>query len=118
MPTSAEARGAWDAECVFLPDLTPDTTLLVHTLNSLYRIVICQWPDVSVQGGLFFPTPTSACVSGATLGGSAIRSNCICVGLFVEICSGDRRVTTSRVRAIIVVQATTGGGAAQRQSVC
>lgn len=102
-------NGTKGVECVFLPDLRPSTTLLVQTVNSLYRVVIDRWPDVSVQGGAFFPQPASAQVTGATTGGSAVRNGCICVGLFVELCAGGRRITTSRVRAIIVVEAFEAG---------
>ena len=39
-----------DTAGVHLRDLPPFTTLLVWTLNSLYRVVITQWPEVYIQG--------------------------------------------------------------------
>ena len=62
-----------DTEGVHLRDLPPFTTLLVWTMNSLYRVVVTQWPEVYIQGGAFFPDPTLAHVDGASLGGSCLR---------------------------------------------
>jgi hypothetical protein len=95
-----------DVEGVHLRHLQPFTTVLVQTMNSLYRVVITHWPDVSVQGGAFFPEPTSACVDGASIGGSCLRVGWIGVGLRVEIRSGGRRIITSPVRAITTEQAS------------
>lgn len=91
-----------DIECVDLRALPPFTTVLVQTVNSLYRVVTTCGPDVSVQGGDFFPEATSAYLEGASIGGSCLRVGCICVGLFVEIRSCDRRIITSPVLAITV----------------
>jgi len=89
-----------DVAGVYLRDLPPFTSLLVWTTNSLYRVVITQWPEVYVQGGHFFPEPTAAYVDGATSGASGLRVGWIGVGLLVEIRSRGRRITTSPVRAI------------------
>jgi hypothetical protein len=95
-----------NVECVHLRHLQPFTTLLVRTLNSLYRVVITDGPSVSVQGGAFFPEATSAYLGGASTGGAAIRVGCICVGLRVEIHAGDQVIVTSPVRAITHVRAS------------
>jgi hypothetical protein len=95
-----------DSKCVRLRHLPPFTTLLVRTVNSLYRVVITQGSDVFVQGGAFFPEPTSAYVEGASIGGSCLEVDCICVGLLVEIRSGGRRIITSPVLAITTVLVT------------
>ena len=87
-------------EGVCLRDLPPFTTLLVRTTNSLYRVVIADWPRVYIQGGAFFPDPTAAYLDGASAGGSCLKVGWIGVGLLVEIRSGSRRIITSRVRAI------------------
>lgn len=87
-------------EGVHLRHLPPFTTLLVRTMNSLYRVVITHWPEVYVQGGAFFPDPTSVCLDGASIGGSCLRVAWIGVGLVVEIRSGGRRIITSPVRSI------------------
>jgi len=87
-----------------LRNLPPFTTLLVRTMNSSYRVVITHWPEVYVQGGAFFPDPTSAYLDGANIGGS-LRAGWIGVDLSVEFRSGGRRIVTSRVRAITTEQA-------------
>jgi hypothetical protein len=91
---------------VHLRDLPPFTTLLVWTMNSLYRVVITHWPEVYVQGGAFFPDPTLAYVDGSSIGGSCPRIGWIGVGLLVRIRSGGRHITTSPVLAITIEQAS------------
>ena len=91
---------------VHLRDLPPFTTLLVWTLNSLYRVVVTQWPEVYLQGGAFFPDPTLAHVNGASFGGSCLRVGWISAGLLVEIRSGGQRIITSPVVAITTEQAS------------
>ena len=94
-----------DTAGVHLRDLPPFTTLLVWTMNSVYRVIITHWPEVYIQGGAFFPDPTSAYVDGASIGGSCLRVGWIGVGLLVEIRSGGRRIITSPVFAITTEQA-------------
>jgi hypothetical protein len=89
---------------VHLRDLPPFTTLLVWTLNSLYRVVITQWPEVYIQGGAFFPDPAPAYVDGASSGGSCLRVGWIGVGLLMEIHSGGRHIMTSPVLAVATEQ--------------
>lgn len=89
-----------DTAGVHLRDLPPFTTLLIWTMNSLYRVFVTHWPEVYVQGGAFFPDPTPACIDGASLGGTCLRVGWICAGLFVEIRSEGQHIITSRVLAI------------------
>ena len=93
-----------EIECVRLSLLPPFTTLLVRTVDSLYRIVIMPGPDVYVQGGAFFPEAASAYINAASAGGNHLTVGCICVGWNAEIHSGNWRVTTSPVRAITSVE--------------
>ena len=95
-----------DTAGVHLRDLPPFTTLLIWTMNSLYRVVVTHWPEVYVQGGAFFPDPTLAYVDGASFGGSCLRVGWIGAGLFVEIRSGGQRIITSRVLAVTTEQAS------------
>ena len=95
-----------DIKCVDLRSLPPFTTVLVGTVNSVYRVVTTCGPDVSVQGGVFFPEATWAHLEGASIGGSCLRAGCICVGMLIEIRSSDRRIITSAVLAIRTVQAS------------
>lgn len=94
-----------DTAGVHLRDLPPFTTLLVWTMNSLYRVVVTHWPEVYVQGGAFFPDPTLAYVDGASFGGSSLRLGWISKDLLVEIRSGGRLIITSPVVAITTEQA-------------
>jgi hypothetical protein len=80
--------------------LPPFTTLLVRTVNSLYRLVVTPGAEVYVQGGAYFPDPTSAHIDGASIGGSSVRIGRICVGLLVQIRSKDLCILTSPVCGI------------------
>lgn len=87
-------------EGVHVHRLPPLTTLLVRTTNSLYRIVVTEGCSIYVQGGEFFPDPTSAQLDGASLGGGFLRVGWIGVGLLMEIRATGRRIVTSPVLAI------------------
>ena len=89
-------------EGVHLRQLPPLTTLLVRTTNSLYRIVVTEGSNVYIQGGAFFPDPTSAHLDGATIGGSLLNVGWIHVGFLMQIRAGGRRILTSPIRAITI----------------
>jgi hypothetical protein len=89
-------------EGVHLRNLPPFTTLLVRTTNSLYRVVIAEGLEVYVQGGAFFPDPTSAYLDGASSSGSCLRVGWIGIGLTVQIRCGDQCIITSPVRGIVI----------------
>ena len=74
-------------------------------MNSVYRVVLTTGREVYVQGGVFFPDPTSAYLDGASVGGSCIKDGWIGVGLLVQIRTGNRCVITSPVRGITTEQA-------------
>jgi hypothetical protein len=93
-------------DSVRLTELPPMTTLLVWTMNSFYRVVVNDGADVYVQGGTFFPEPTSAHVDGASFGGGMLMVGWIGVGLLIEFHAGDTRVVTSPVLAITREPAT------------
>lgn len=95
-----------DTAGVHLRHLPPFTTLLVWTMNSLYRVVVTQWPEVYIQGGAFFPDPTLACVHGASVGGRWLRVGWIGTGLLVEIRSGGQHIITSPILAITTERAS------------
>src|SRR6185503_8655050 len=87
---------------VTLSDLEPGTRITVATNNSTYRIDVINGAKgrAIVIGGSVFPQPPDVRVEGATDGGSAINSGWIGVGLRLELTSGMRRITTSRVKAV------------------
>jgi hypothetical protein len=94
--TSAVAR----ANGVHLRDLEPMTTLIVHTRNSQYRIIVTPGDTVLVEGGQFFPSLTEARFSGASVGGSFLKVGWIGIGLRMELQSDGRRIITSPVHDI------------------
>lgn len=89
-----------------LRDLPTLTLLRVWTMNSVYRLVIADAPEVLLQGGPFFPEWTAARLDGATVSG-LIEIGWIGVGLPMEICAAGRRIVTSPVRAITIEDAST-----------
>lgn len=93
-------------DSVHLAKLPPMTTLLVWTMNSFYRVVVTDGANVYVQGGTFFPEPTSAHVDGASIGGGMLVVGWIGVGLLIEFHAGDTRVVTSPVLAITKERST------------
>ena len=87
---------------VDLRALDPITRLLVRTENSLYRITVRE-PHrraVWVQGGLFFPETTRACLSGSSFGGSCLKMGWVGIGLHMEFHDDGTWIITSRVRSI------------------
>jgi hypothetical protein len=90
---------------VNLHDLPPFTTLLLRTMNSVYLVVTTPGPEVYVQGGAF-PDRTSAYLEGSAIGGSCLELGWIGVGLRLKLRSRGRRIITSPVLAITVVQAS------------
>jgi hypothetical protein len=87
-------------EGIQLSELTPLTTLVVWTWNTQYRFTIVGGRCVCVQGGTFFPDPTSARLDGASRGGGSLIDGWICVGLNIELRAGHTRIMTSPVVAI------------------
>ncbi len=87
-------------DSVNVPDLPPLTTVLVWTMNSLYRVVVTEGANVYVQGGSFFRNPTSAHLEGATIDGKSLMVGRIAVGLLMELRTVDDHVVTSPVLAI------------------
>ena len=78
------------------------TTLLVRTMNSLYRLVIVEATDVCVQGGEFFRNPERASLEGSSTERRCLKVGWIGVGRMMEIRSEGRRITTSPVRGIVI----------------
>jgi hypothetical protein len=103
-PQSATLDGftriAGDVDGVNVRALEPFTSVLVRTKNSTYRIDVRGGTAAMVQGGQFFPTPTSAEVCGATMGGSFIKVGWIGVGFCLEFIADGQRIITTRVRTI------------------
>ena len=92
------------AEGVGLAELDALTTLIVRTLNSLYRVVVLEppRPRILIQGGHFFPEFTEAHLAGASFGGSMLKLSWLGCGLRMEVCSEGQRIITSPVQSIKV----------------
>ncbi len=84
--------------------LTTLDSVEVRTRNSTYHITILNALEsrVLVSGGAFFPTPSLATISGASLGGSMLKRGVILNGFQFEILTGRDRIVTTRVRDIQV----------------
>jgi hypothetical protein len=57
---------------------------------------------VIAVGGSVFPDHTEVRVEGSTDGGSVLKCGWIGVGLRLEMTRGMRRITTSRVKAVVI----------------
>ncbi len=91
-------------DSVNVQDLPPLTTVLVWTMNSLYRVVVTEGSNVYVQGGDYFHDPTSAHLEGASVKGGLLLVGRIAVGLLMELRTVDNHVVTSPVLAITTEQ--------------
>ena len=100
------AREVAATEGVNIRELEPLTTLLVQTMNSLYRIIPLEVgrSRIMVQGGQFFPDLVEAHLAGSTFGGSFLKMHWIGVGLHMEINANGERIVTSPVRSFRIEQ--------------
>jgi hypothetical protein len=100
----------FDSDCengVTLNELEPGTRITVVTNNSTYRLDLIDGAEsrVTAVGGSMFPEPTEVRVEGASAGEGPIKSGWIGVGLRLELTSGVKRITTSRVKAVDIASA-------------
>src|SRR5262245_4454367 len=93
-----------DFDRVYVRELPPLTTLLVETRNSSYRIVVKENANICVQGGPYFPEPTSAHLVGARLLGAGLQVDWLEVCLLMMITAGAKHFVTSPIRAITTGQ--------------
>jgi hypothetical protein len=89
-----------DLTGVDLRRLPAFTTLLVRTVNTVYRVVTTPGSQVYVQGGTSLPNPTAAYLDAVGIGGSGLVDDWIGVGLLMRIRTADECVTTSPVLGI------------------
>jgi hypothetical protein len=87
-----------------IESLDVGTSLIVSTCNSEYRLIVLDGlrRSVLVKGGLLLPDATPACLQGASVGGSFVRTGWIGIGLRLEILVDRKRIVTSRVRSVAV----------------
>jgi hypothetical protein len=108
-PRRAASLDAWLtrdwSQAVHLASLEAFQQLQVCTQNTLYElIVINQSGDVQVRGGKYFPDWTPARLAGCTAGGSFLKRLAITLGLQMEFECDRRRIVTSPVRTIALLQ--------------
>ena len=108
-PRPAASLDVWLArdwsESVHLGELEEFQQIHVCTRNSLYEfVVVSPRGDVRVRGGKYFPDWTVARLTGCTAGGSFLKRHTITLGLQIEIEIGLRRIVTSPVRTIALLQ--------------
>ena len=84
--------------------LESGTTLLVHTRNTQYRLVVLNAARlmVLVKGGHLFRHEAEARFNGCTCGGSTLKSGWIGVGFRMDLWADGRRIITSSVRSVTV----------------
>jgi hypothetical protein len=108
-PRVATSLDAWLArdwsQGVHLAALDEFQQLHICTQNTLYEIIVINHcGDVRVRGGRYFPDWTAARLAGSTAGGSCLRRLGINLGLQLEFELDRRRIITSPVRTIAVLQ--------------
>jgi hypothetical protein len=90
---------------VHLPSLDEFQQVNVCTQNTLYEIIVInRGGDVRVRGGRFFPEWTAARLAGSTAGGSCLKRLGINLGLRMELEVERRRIVTSPVCSISVLE--------------
>lgn len=104
--TSLEAWAALDwSNGIHVPELEEFQRVQVCTRNTLYElIVVDRCGDVRVRGGRYFPEWTAVRFAGSTAGGSFLKQLAIIIGLRMEFEIGLRRIVTSPVHTIAVLQ--------------
>jgi hypothetical protein len=108
-PRFAASLDAWLArdwsQAVHVGSLEEFQQVQVCTQNTLYElIVINHCGDVRVRGGRYFPDWTPARFAGSTAGGSFLKRLAINLGLQMEFELDCRRIITSPVRTIAILQ--------------
>jgi hypothetical protein len=93
------------SNCVHLETLDEFQQIHVCTENTLYELVIVSHRgDVRVRGGRYFPEWTPARLAGCTAGGSFLKRLALNVGLQMEFEIDFRRIVTSPIRTIAILQ--------------
>lgn len=72
---------------VQVEQLDPVETLIVHTRNSRYEIIVVEphSAQILVRGGKFLPVYTPATLAGASLGGSFLKVHGVYIGFRMEL---------------------------------
>jgi hypothetical protein len=85
--------------------LPPGTIILAETRNSIYEIEILE-KGVEIQGGKYFPKPTSIPFHGSTWGGSMLKVGWIGYDMHMEMghpTEPAKYITTTRVKRARII---------------
>ena len=91
---------------IFLERLNPFDTILLHTQNSTYRILLLD-PGTGralVEGGSYLLEPTEGFLKGSALPGSAFNEGAVSVGGRLEMWVNEKVFLTSPVKSLEVKQ--------------
>jgi len=91
---------------VVLGELKPFDTILLHTHNSDYRILLLD-PKTGralVDGGSYLPEPSEGFIIGSGNPGSTFNAGEICIGDRLEMCVTEKMFLTSPVKSVEVKQ--------------
>ena len=93
------------SQAVHLGSLEEFQQIHVCTQNTLYELIVLNHcGDVQVRGGRYFPDWTAARLAGCSAGGSFLKRLAINLGLQMEFELDRRRIVTSPVRTIAILQ--------------
>ena len=93
----ASLRGGMD-----LAELPALTRLLVHTQNSAYELILLNpfESKILIRGGRFFAEPVESYLCGSSYGGNLLKVSWVGVGMRLEVIREGRRIVTSTVQSI------------------
>ncbi len=99
---AGEGSAAWLKDTLQLDSCPELEWITVKTRRSLYDVVVLSGDSglVLIRGGDLFPEFRRATITGARLGGVAVKLGAIVVGLRLEFVVDGMPVVTSRVQAI------------------
>lgn len=91
---------------VDLTQLEPLTCLAVETDSAVFVLTLLEpsKAEILIQGGEIFSQPFKAKLSGATFGGSFLKTHWIGVGMQMEVCCNDGTLITTPVRTVKIKQ--------------
>lgn len=97
-----KGSAAWLGDTLQLDSCPELEWITVKTRRSLYDVVVLSGDSglVVIRGGDLFPEFRRATITGARLGGVAVKLGAIVVGLRLEFVVDGIPVVTSRVQAI------------------
>lgn len=93
-----------DLNDILLESLSPFDTILLHTRNTEYRILLID-PKIGralVEGGEFLLEPSEALLRGSAVPGAEFKAGSICLGSRLEMLFNKRVVITSPIQSVQV----------------